>query len=93
MKLTYRKCGDCHIPNPTLGDTKEYNIGKYGWLWRKYLEEHRPAVYNLRMAAERLSPHLEEIDTACQAQLEVTEKAMMAQESATEARKAAFCHT
>ena len=70
MELTYRKCGDYHIPNLTLSDTKEYNIGKYGWLRRTYLKEHRPAVYNLLLATERLLPHLEEVETACQEQLE-----------------------
>ena len=89
MELTYRKCGDYHIPNLTLSDTKEYNIGKYGWLRRTYLKEHRPAVYNLLFATERLLPHLEEVETACQEQLEIMEKAMMAQEGITEALKAA----
>ena len=89
MELTYRKCGDYHIPNLTLSDTKEYNIGKYGWLRRTYLKEHRPAVYNLLLATERLLPHLEEVETACQEQLEIMEKAMMAQEGITEALKAA----
>ena len=45
MELTYKKCGDYYIPNLTLGDTKEYNIGKYGWLRRTYLKEHRSAMY------------------------------------------------
>ena len=89
MELTYRKCGDYYIPNLTLGDTKEYNIGKYGWLWRTYLKEHRSAMYNLLLATEQLLPHLEEVETACQEQLEIMEKAMMAQEGVTEALKAA----
>lgn len=89
MELTYRKCGDYYIPNLTLGDTKEYNIGKYGWLRRTYLKKQRPAMYNLLLATDRLMPHLEEVETACQAQLEVMEKAMMAQEGVKEALKAA----
>jgi len=89
MELTYRKCGDYYIPNLTLGDTREYNIGKYGWLRRTYLKEHRPAMYNPLLATERLMPHLEEVETACQEQLEIMEKAMMAQEGVTEALKAA----
>ena len=53
------------------------------------MKEHRPAVYNLLLATERLLPHLEEVETACQEQLEIMEKAMMAQEGITEALKAA----
>ena len=89
MELAYRKCGDYYIPNLTLRDTKEYSIGKYGWMRRTYLEKHRPFLYHELLVTERLMAHLEEIDTACREQLEVMEKDMMAQEGVTEALKAA----
>lgn len=89
MELTYRKCGDYYIPNLTLRDTKEYSIGKYGWMRRTYLEKHRPFLYHELLVTERLMAHLEEIDIACREQLEVMEKDMMAQEGVTEALKAA----
>lgn len=89
MELTYRKCGDYYIPNLTLRDTKEYSIGKYGWMRRTFLEKHRPFLYHELLVTERLMAHLEEIDTACREQLEVMEKDMMAQEGVTEALKAA----
>lgn len=88
MELTYRKCGDYYIPNLTLRDSKEYSIGKYGWMRRTYLEKHRPFLYHELLVTERLMAHLEEIDTACREQLEVMEKDMMAQEGVTEALKA-----
>ena len=56
MELTYRKRGDYYIPNLALGNTKECNIGKYGWLQRTYLKEHRPAMYNLLLATEWKRP-------------------------------------
>ena len=89
MELTYRKYGDYYIPNLTLRDTKEYSIGKYGWMRRTYLEKHRPFLYHELLVTERLMAHLEEIDTACREQLEVMEKDMMAQEGVTGALKAA----
>lgn len=89
MELTYRKCGDYYIPNLTLRDTREYSIGKYGWMRRTYLEKHRPFLYHELLVTERLMAHLEEIDTACREQLEIMEKDMMAQEGVTEALKAA----
>lgn len=89
MKLTYRKCGDYYIPNLTLRDSKEYSIGKYGWMRRTYLEKHRPFLYHELLVTERLMARLEEIDTACREQLEVMEKDMMAQKGVTEALKAA----
>lgn len=89
MELTYRKCGDYYIPNLTLRDSKEYSIGKYGWMRRTYLEKHRPFLYHELLVTERLMAHLGEIDTACRERLEVMEKDMMAQEGVTEALKAA----
>ena len=89
MELTYRKYGDYYIPNLTLRDTKEYSIGKYGWMRRTYLEKHRPFLYHELLVTERLMAHLEEIDTACREQLETMEKSMMAQEDVTEELKAA----
>ena len=88
MELTYTKCGDYLIPDLVLSDTKEYHIGKYGRLRRAYLKEHRPILYTDLIVTEKLFPHLEEIDTACRERLEIIEKAMMQQESITEALKA-----
>ena len=85
MELTYRKCGDYYIPNLTLRDTKEYSIGKYGWMRRMYLKEHRPFLYHELLVTERLMAHLQEIGE----QLETMEKSMMAQEDVTEELKAA----
>ena len=89
MEVTYRKCGDYYIPNLTLRDTKEYSIGKYGWMRRTYLEKHRPFLYHELLVTERLMEHLQEIDTACRERLETMEKLMMAQEDVTEELKAA----
>ena len=89
MELTYTKCGDYLIPDLVLSDTKEYHIGKYGRLRRAYLKEHRPILYTDLIVTEKLFPHLEEIDIACQERLEIIEKAMMQQEGVTEALKAA----
>ena len=89
MELTYRKCGDYYIPNLALRYTKEYSIGKYGWMRRTYLEKHHHFLYHELLVTERLMAHLEEIDIACREQLEVMEKDMMAQESVTEALKVA----
>ena len=71
MELTYTKCGDYLIPDLLLSDTKEYHIGKYGWLRRAYLKEHWPILYADLIVTEKLFPHLEEIDTACWERLEI----------------------
>lgn len=88
MELTDTKCGDYLIPDLVLSDTKEYHMGKYGRMRRAYLKDHRPALYNTLLLTEKLSPHLQEIDTACRERLEIIEKAMMQQEGVTETLKA-----
>ena len=86
---TYRQEGDYLIPNLSLPDEPEYQIGKYGRMRRSYLKEHRPGLYNQLVLTEKLVPHLEEIDIACNERLEIIETAMMQQEGVTEALKAA----
>ena len=89
MGGTYRQEGDYLIPNLSLPDEPEYQIGKYGRMRRSYLKEHRPGLYNQLVLTEKLVPHLEEIDIACNERLEIIETAMMQQEGVTEALKAA----
>ena len=42
----YRQVGDYFIPNITLPDDGEYQIGKYGRMRRSYLKEYRKILYN-----------------------------------------------
>ena len=56
---TYTKVGDYYIPDVTVPDTKEYNIGKYGRLHRKFLKENYPAYYSTLLMTGKLLEHLE----------------------------------
>lgn len=60
-------------PQPCIGDTQEYHIGKYGRMRRAYLKDHRPALYSTLLLTEKLFPHLAEIDAACKTRLEIIE--------------------
>ena len=53
MGGTYRQEGDYLIPNLSLPDESEYQIGKYGRMRRSYLKEHRPILYTNLLTAER----------------------------------------
>ena len=44
MGGTYHQEGDYLIPNLTLPDEPEYQIGKYGRMRRSYLKAHRPVL-------------------------------------------------
>ena len=88
MGGTYRQVGDYFIPNITLPDDGEYQIGKYGRMRRSDLKEHRPSLYSTLILDGILFKHLAEIDKACNERMETISSAMAKQEGVTEALKA-----
>ena len=89
MGGTYRQVGDYFIPNITLPDDGEYQIGKYGRKRRSYLKEYRKILYNNYVLEGTLFRHLAEIDQACNERIENIVSAMAKQEGVTETLKAA----
>lgn len=89
MGGTYRQVGDYFIPNITLSDDGEYQIGKYGRMHRSYLKEYRKILYNNYVLEGTLFKHLAEINQACNERIENIVSAMAKQEGVTEALKAA----
>lgn len=88
MGGTYRQVGDYFIPNITLPDDGEYQIGKYGRMRRSYLKEYRKILYNNYVLEGTLFKHLAKIDQACNERIENIISAMAKQEGVTEALKA-----
>ena len=89
MGGTYRQVGYYFIPNITLPDDGEYQIGKYGRMRRSYLKEYRKILYNNYVLEGTLFRHLAEIDQACNERIENIVSAMAKQEGVTETLKAA----
>ena len=89
MGGTYRQVGYYFIPNITLPDDGEYQIGKYGRMRRSYLKEYRKILYNNYVLEGTLFKHLAEIDQACNERIENIVSTMAKQEGVTEALKAA----
>ena len=86
---TYRQVGDYLIPNLSLPEEPDYQIGKYGRMRRSYLKDHRPVLYANFLTSGTLHRHLAEIDQTCNERMEIIVSAMTKQEGATEALKAA----
>ena len=86
--LTYARCGGYKIPNLTLSETENKPLGKYGRMRKKYLQEHRPVLWNSMILSEKLYPHLREIDEAANARLEKLMSELMKQNGVTESLKA-----
>ncbi len=88
MELTYTKVGDYYIPDLVLDDGAEYEIGMYGRMRERFLEEHRHGTYTSLLLTGKLWKHLAEIDTACNERMDTLVSAMAKREGVTEALKA-----
>ena len=87
-ELTYTRSGDYWIPNLSLSQQETQSLGKYGRLRKKYLQEHRPVLWNSLILSEKLYPHLREIDETANRRLEQMMPALMQSAGVTEALKA-----
>ena len=85
--LTYTKNGDYLIPDLTITGPTE-SIGKYGRMRKKYLQEHRPILWNSLLLSEKLYPHLTEIEQTAQSRLELLMPELAKAAGATESLKA-----
>ena len=86
---SFTTVGDTRLPNLTAGESELPPIGKYGWMRKRYLREHRPVLYTNLLTTGKLDQHLYEIDKVCEEQMELLIEQMAKRESATEALKAA----
>ena len=88
MELNYTKNGDYLIPDIQLSVQEQKPLGKYGRMRKKYLQEHRPVLWNSLLLSEKLYPHLREIDEAANNRLEQMMPELMKSAGVTEALKA-----
>lgn len=86
---TYRQVGDYLLPNLTIDESEQQQIGKYGLMQKRYLKEHRPALYTNLLTTGKLDQHLDEIDQACEERMELLKRQIAKQERVTETLKAA----
>ena len=86
---TYRQVGDYLLPNLTIDESEQQQIGKYGLMQKRYLKEHRPALYTNLLTTGKLDQHLDEIDQACEERMKLLMQQMAKQEGVTETLKAA----
>ena len=57
---TYKQVGDYLLPDVEVPESPE--VGFWGMQRRKYLLEHRPALYTALFLGGKLADHLQEID-------------------------------
>ena len=85
---TYRREGDYLIPNISVPDTKEDNIGKYGRLHKKFIKENYPGYYTTLLMSGKLFDYLEKIDLRAKNELDRLIPLLVEQQGVTEQLKA-----
>ena len=89
MGVTYTLGADGrHYPNLELPEEETPRYGKYGRMRHTYLREHKKAYYTTLLFDGKLVAHLNEIDDAANAQMELITKQMAKFQGINEALKA-----
>lgn len=86
--LTYTLVGDYYIPDLMVPD-ENVAIGKWGRMYRTYLEENRSATFNDLLLSGKLYGHFADIDAQANARFNVLVAQMKAAEGITEELKEA----
>ena len=86
MGGTYHQEGDYFLPD--LSTPEVPAIGIWGERRRRYLKEHRQALYMALLLSGKLDSHLSEIDTQAEDMFSQLVERMAAQEGITEQLKA-----
>lgn len=86
MGGTYRQAGDYLLPNVETPENP--TIGIWGQRRRRYLQEHRKALYTAMLLSGDLNAHLEAIDQDAAQMFDQLMRQCAATEGVTEERKA-----
>ena len=75
MKLTYTSVNGYLIPNLTYKSGEQMEqLGKYGFLRRDYLKNHRNSLYQVMLLQDSICEHLLEVDKAAREREEIIMK-------------------
>ena len=83
---TYHQEGDYFLPDLSVPELPA--IGIWGQRRRRYLKEHRQALYTALLLSGKLNDHLSEVDEQAEAMFSQLVKQVAAQDSITEQLKA-----
>ena len=86
--LWYSLCGDYYVPELAIPEENR-PIGKWGRLYRNYLEQHHPIRFNDLVLSGQLWTYLADLNEQAQERLSLIVEQMKASEGVTEKLKAA----
>ena len=85
---TYREENGHLIPNVTLPEQTDYQIGKYGRMHLDYIKNHRRGRYTTLLTEDKLNARLHEIDLEANEMLETIIPRLAAERGVDEDLKA-----
>ena len=88
MELTYRNERGYQIPKLMLKPKPPMVLGKYAYLRRKYLHDHRRVLYLSLLTSDKLDEHLWDIEQTALERIEMITAQMAASVGVTEELKA-----
>ena len=88
MELTYTKVGDYCIPDLTAEPLPSRDLGKYGRMRLRYLQDHKSELYAALLMEGRLFDHLLDIEDTANSWLDRMMPDMAKAAGATEELKA-----
>ena len=86
--LWYELISDYYFPCLTVPTEEEQPVGVWGQRHKRYLKEHRPALYNALLLSGKLDSYLADIDQQAEAMFSWLVEQMSKQEDITEQLKA-----
>lgn len=87
-KLTYTKVGNYYIPDLTAEPMPSRDLGKYGRMRLRYLQDHKSELYAALLMEGRLFAHLLDVEDTANAWLDRMMPEMAKTAGATEELKA-----
>ena len=88
MNITYTKQGDYNLPNFTLPEQPQVELGAYAHLRRRFLKNHHKILYYNLLTSCKLIEHLADIESRALDMEEMLVRQMAEQQGVTEALKA-----
>ena len=87
--LWYELIGDYYIPVLTLSSDEQRPIGKWGQLYRDYIKEYHPILFNDLVLSGQLWTYSADLNEQAQERLSLIVEQMKASEGVTEELKTA----
>lgn len=85
-KLEYIQVGEFLLPNLALDKVDGY-IGRWGIMRKRYLQEHKPAVYSSMLLMDELNQHMIDIQKNADDRMDVLEEQLLKNDPAPDQAK------